>query len=288
MKPAPFLHAAPESLDGALELLEQHGSEAKALAGGQSLMPLLNMRFAQPAVLVDLNRLPELGAIAQAAASIEVGATVRQSEFGASALVRDHLPAAAATVPYIGHFVTRNRGTVGGSLAHADARAELPLALLALGGSVRVTSRSRGARDVAADELFVTHFTTTLEPDELLVSSSWPLPAAGWRFAFEEFAQRHGDYALGMVCVGVELAGGEIRDARVAISAVTDRPVLLSEGRDALVGRPAGAETARAAGAAAAGSVEPHDDMHATARYRKSLTGTLIERACIRAFEAAA
>ncbi len=287
MKPGPFIYTAPDSLEEALELLDEHGGEAKPLAGGQSLMPLLNMRFAQPAVLVDLNPVPGLDGIVQRDAQLEIGATVRQASFGASPLVREHIPAAATAVPHIGHFVTRNRGTVGGSLAHADARGELPLALVALEGSVRVASHRNGERMVSADELFVTHFTTSLSDEELLVSSIWPIADNDWHFAFEEFAQRHGDYALGMVCVGIRVSNGHVSDARVAVSAVTDRPVCLDDAGAALIGHAAVPDAAREAGAMAATAVDPHSDLHATARYRRHLTGALVERACLVVFEAA-
>jgi CO/xanthine dehydrogenase FAD-binding subunit len=287
LKPGAFVYTAPDSLEEAIELLGEHGAEAKPLAGGQSLMPLLNMRFAQPAVLVDLNAVPGLDSIARRDAQLEIGASVRQASFGASPLVREHIPAAATAVPYIGHFVTRNRGTVGGSLAHADARGELPLALVALGGSVRVVSRRNGERMVSADELFVTHFTTSLSDEELLVSSIWPIATNGWHFAFEEFAQRHGDYALGMVCVGVRVSGGRVSDARVAVSAVTDRPVCLTDAGAVLIGHSPAPDAAREAGAMAAAAVDPHSDFHASAPYRRHLTGVLVERACLTAFAAA-
>ncbi|MGI9659692.1 MAG: FAD binding domain-containing protein, partial [Gaiellaceae bacterium] len=228
-----------------------------------------------------------LSSITAEPSSIHVGATARQVEFEASSAVRAQIPVAAAALPYIGHFVTRNRGTIGGSLAHADARGELPLLLVALGGSVAVASRDRGQRDIPAEELFVTHFTTSLESDELLVSSSWPTATDGWRFSFEEFAQRHGDYALGMVCVGMQVIEGTIRAARIAVSAVTDRPVCLDDAGELLGGQEPSPELARAAGAMARSAVDPHDDLHASAQYRKNLTGVLVERACHAAFGAA-
>lgn len=286
MKPPAFTYTAPESLDEALDLLAQYGDDAKPLSGGQSLMPLLNMRFAQPSVIVDLNGITALGSIAREGGDLQVGAMVRQADFGRSPLVREHVPLAAATVPHIGHFVTRNRGTVGGSLAHADARAELPLALVALGGRARVASQRGGVREIAADELFVTHFTTSLQADELLVSSAWPTAQPGWRFAFEEFAQRHGDYALAMVGVGVRMSDGHVAEARVAVSAVGDRPTCIAEAGRALIGRDVDREAAREAGAVTAAQIEPHDDMHASARYRRHLTAALVERASLAALGA--
>ena len=169
MKPVAFRYERPESVEEAVALLAEHGDEAKVLAGGQSLVPMLNMRLARPSVIVDVNRLP-LGEIARDNGSWRVGATVRQAD---PRLLE--IPLLAECLPFVGHFVTRNRGTVGGSVAHADAAAELPLALTALGGSV-VTS---AGRTIPAEEFFVTHFTTALEPGELLVETVWPAHGAG-------------------------------------------------------------------------------------------------------------
>ena len=169
MKPVAFQYERPESAEEAAAVLAEHGDEAKVLAGGQSLVPALNMRIARPSVLVDVNRLP-LAEVAAEDGSLRVGALVRQADPRLLA----H-PLLAEAIPFVGHFVTRNRGTVAGSLAHADASAELPLCLALLGGSV-VTS---AGREIAADELFVTHWTTSLEPTELVVATVWPTPEPG-------------------------------------------------------------------------------------------------------------
>jgi CO/xanthine dehydrogenase FAD-binding subunit len=263
VKPAPFRYERPETLEEAASLLAEHGDEAKVLAGGQSLVPVLNFRLLRPAVLVDVNRVAGLDRID----GERVGATVRQKDFGGNALAEQALP-------FVGHFVTRNRGTVGGSVAHADASAELPLCLLVLGGSVRT---SKG-RELAADDFFVTHFTTALEPDELLVETVWP---AGGSVAFEEFALRHGDFALSMCACSVRVEDGVVRDARVGVGSVVDRPTLLELGLD---GAAATSETAREAGAKAAGLVDPPGNLHASPAYLKHLTGVVLERALARAF----
>jgi CO/xanthine dehydrogenase FAD-binding subunit len=174
----------------------------------------------------------------------------------------------------VGHFVTRNRGTVGGSVAHADASAELPLCLLVLGGAVRT---SKG-RELAADDFFVTHFTTALEPDELLVETVWP---AGDRVAFEEVALRHGDFAQSMCACSVRVEDGVVREAAVGVGSVVDRPTLLEL---ELEGAAANAETAREVGARAAALVDPPGNLHATPRYLKHLTGLVVQRALTRAF----
>lgn len=258
MKPAPFAYERPGSLDEAVALLAEHGADAKVLAGGQSLVPALNMRLARPSLLVDVNRLP-LGEIAREKGSLRVGATVRQAHPGLSA----H-PLLADCLPHVGHFVTRNRGTVGGSIAHADVAAELPLALLVAGGHAGVRS-ARGEREIAADELFLGPFSTALEPDELLVDTVWPEPKAGWGYAFEEFSQRRGDFAL---CMAAVAAGdGELR---VGLGSVVDRPTLVEVDPE----HP---------GESAAAQVEPWGNVHATPAYLEQLVRVLVDRAVARA-----
>ena len=286
MKPAPFEYTRPTLLDEALDLLAEHGDEAKVLAGGQSLVPLLNMRFARPGLLVDVNRIPGLDGIAEEDGAVRVGALVRQAAFGASPAVAGRLPLAAECVPHIGHFVTRNRGTIGGSIAHADARAELPVALCALGGSVVAASR-RGRRTIPAEKFFVTHFTSSLEPDELVVESAWPTAGPSSGFAFEEFAQRRGDFALAMAACTLRVHADRVTEARIAIGATVDRPTVLDDGSRLLPGSAVDEALAREAGAAAAAFVEPADSLHASARYQKHLTGLMVERAVLRAWRSA-
>jgi aerobic carbon-monoxide dehydrogenase medium subunit len=258
VKPAPFRYERPDTLEAAAELLTEHGDEAKVLAGGQSLMPLLNFRLVRPSVVVDVNRIAELAGRENGF----VGATVRQRDFTGNALVD-------RAMPHVGHYVTRNRGTVGGSIAHADAGAELPLCLTVLGGSVRT---SKGRR-LAADEFFVSHFTTVLEPDELLVGTEWPHAAA---VGFAELALRQGDFALALCACTVETESGEIRLARVGVGAVAERPTLLEL---QLTGAPATADTAREAGERAAALVDPSGHLHASAPYLRRATSVVVRRA---------
>lgn len=250
MKPAPFLYERPESVKEAVALLAEYGEDAKVLAGGQSLVPMLNMRLARPSVLVDVNRLP-LGEVTRVNGEWRVGALVRQAD---RRLLE--IPLLTECLPHVGHFVTRNRGTVGGSIAHADAAAELPLALTALGGSV-VTS---GGRTIPAEELFVTHFTTILEPGELLVETLWPAASPVHSYAFEELAQRHGDFAL---CMAAAVASPN--SLRVVLGSVVDRPTLLEVDPE----RP---------GDSAAEQIEPWDSLHASADYLRQLTRVLVDR----------
>jgi len=263
MKPAPFGYTRPETLDEALEALARDGDEAKVLAGGQSLVPALNMRLLRPALLVDINRIPGLDEVTTDAA-MTIGATVRQAD----SRIRAH-PLLVEVLPYIGHFVTRNRGTVCGSIAHADAAAELPLALVTVRGSVVAASR-RGRREIAAEEFFLGPYTTALEPDELVVETIWPDAPDGEGFAFEELAQRRGDYALAMAAV---CARGD--ELRVAVGSVVDRPTLLEIDPE----RP---------GESAASLIEPWGNVHASPAYLKQLVRVLVDRAVSRARERAA
>ena len=264
MKPAPFAYVRPASVDEALGALAQPGDDAKVLAGGQSFVPALNMRVLRPSLLVDVNRVEGLDRVTEDGAALTVCATVRQAD----PRLHTH-PLLAAVLPHVGHTVTRNQGTVCGSLAHADAAAELPVALVAAEGSVVVAS-TRGRREIPAEELFVGPYTTTLQPDELVVESRWPRPAAGESFAFEELAQRGGDFALCMVAV--RLRGD---DLRVVVGSVTPHPTVVEVDPSS-------------PGASAAGQVEPWGSVHASPRYLTNLVRVLVERAVTRARRAAA
>lgn len=277
MKPAPFAYERPSSVDEALALLAENGDEAKVLAGGQSLMPLMNMRMASPRLVIDINHIPSLADVHDDGTAARVGALVRQNSFSGVSRLGD------LCLPSIGHYVTRNRGTVCGSIAHADARAELPLALTAIDGSVVVASRER-RRSIATTDFFVTHFTTSLSPDELVVETVWPKPTEGSGCAFEEFSLRAGDYALGMAACTLTVRDSRILAARVAVGAVVDRPTLLEEIEALLAGEAVDAEIAREAGAIAARAVAPVDGLHATAAYQRHLTALLVERVLLRAW----
>jgi 2-furoyl-CoA dehydrogenase FAD binding subunit len=286
VKPAPFEYVCPASVDEALAALAEFGEEARPLAGGQSLVPMLNMRLAGPSVLVDLNRLDDLAAVALEDGVIRVGAVVRQRELEHSPLLRSHLPLTADAARHIGHSVTRNRGTVGGSIAHADTRAELPVALVALGGSAVVAS-TEGERVVAAQEFFVTHFTTALQPDELLVATIWPAAAPGWGYAFEEFASRHGDFALAMVACALKVTDGVVSEASLVAGAVHEVPLALDEAVELVTGVVLDERLIQEAGDAAAAAVDPADELHASGAYRRHLVGQLAAGALTRAWSMA-
>ena len=282
MKPASFEYRRAESLDDALGLLEEGGADAKPLAGGQSLKPLLNMRLLRPSLLVDLNGIEGLDRIET---RTDPSASARSS--GRAHLARRSYASEARCsrecMPLIGHFVTRNRGTVGGSIAHADGGAELPVALAALGGTVVARSRS-GEREVPADEFFVTNFTTSLAPGELVTHTIWPAASSGWGYAFEELAQRRGDFALAIVACALRVEAGRVAEMRLCLGAVTDRPTLVEV---PLAGRPLDAEAPRMQPEAARAAVEPFGTMHASPEYLRHITGVLTERALVRAWRAA-
>lgn len=264
MKPASFEYVRAESVEEAFFALVEGGGDTKVLAGGQSLVPALNMRLLRPATLLDINRIPGLDDVLVEKGRLRVGALVRQAD----PLLRTH-PLLAEAISHVGHVVTRNRGTVAGSMAHADPAAELPLCLTLLGGSVLVR-RADGEREIPADELFLGPYLTTISFDELVVETVWPMPRAGWGYAFCELAQRHGDYAL---CAAAAAVGdGELR---VAVGGVTPYPTLLEVDPEA-------------PGDGAAEQVEPWGSIHASPAYLKQLTRVLVDRAVLRATERAA
>lgn len=210
MKASRFSYARPSSLDEALALMADEDAEPMALAGGQSLMPMMNFRVARPGVLVDLNRIPGMSGIEETASTVRIGAMTRYSELAASDLVAQKLPLVAAALPHIAHAAIRNRGTIGGSLALADPAAEMPAVALALNATLHLVSKS-GTRDVAADDYFQGAYETALEPGELVAAVSFPIAGQGDRFGFHEITRRHGDYAMAGAVVAS--AGGSVRVA---------------------------------------------------------------------------
>lgn len=279
MKPAAFEYHRARSLGDALEHLDRCGDEAKVLAGGQSLAPLLNMRLARPAVLVDINRLPGLDRIAVVDGSLEIGALVRHRAVERDPAVAEHVPLLAEATPWIGHPAIRNRGTLGGSLCHADSAAELPAVAVALRATI-VVQGTGGTRTVPAAEFFTGAFTTTLAPNELLVGTRWPRRSTSTGSAWDEFALRAGDYALVGVAALVRIdESGHCGSATLVCSGVGNRPVALTQSTAALIGRPLSASVVADAAEAAAREVEPSSDLMASARYKRRLLGVLVARA---------
>jgi len=288
MKPAPFDYFAPGTADEALALLDEHGDAAKPLAGGQSLIPAMNFRLARPQVLVDLNRAADLSYIRSDKAGLAVGAMTRQRAVERSDLVARAAPLLAEAMPWIAHPQIRNRGTVGGSLAHADPSAELPAVALALEARFRARSAA-GERSIAVADFFKGMLETALQPGELLVEVTLPALPPRTGTAFLEVARRHGDYALVGVAVVVTLdPKGRCQAARIACLSVGDGPVLAVEAGKTLVGQKRSDELLRAAAdAAAKDDVDPPSDIHASAAYRRRLVAALTRRALGRAFERA-
>ena len=283
MKPAPFEYFAPVTRAEALALLAAHGGEAKPLAGGQSLVPSMNFRLAQPAALIDLNGVDDLfGIRATADGGLAIGAMTRQRTVERSPLVAHHAPLIAEALPFIAHAQIRNRVTFGGSLAHADPAAELPAVVVALGAELRAQGPA-GERAIPAADFFQGIFTTALEPDELLVEIGIPPLPPRTGTAFEEVARRHGDYAMaGAAAVVTLAAGGTVAACRLVFFSIGDGPV---EARSvaALLGETPTPVVVRAAAAAIDADIDPPTDIHATAAYRRHLARTLAERTLNRA-----
>jgi carbon-monoxide dehydrogenase medium subunit len=281
VKPVAFEYVAARSLEEAVAALARD-EDAAPIAGGQSLVPALNLRFARPTLLVDINR-AGLDRI-EVDGVVRIGATVRQA-----ALERDPRthPLLREALPHVGHIATRNRGTVGGSVAHADGAAEIPLCLAALGGTI-VAEGPNGRREIAPDAFFVTHYRTTLAPGELVVATAWPQPAENEGAAFEELALRAGDMGLALVAVVLRRVAGVTRDVRIRVGAVTGRPTALTDVELAVNGAPVTTASARQAGALAALALDAPRSTHASAAYLRHVTGALVERALLRAWERAA
>jgi carbon-monoxide dehydrogenase medium subunit len=284
VKPAPFEYVAPTSVAEAVAALSTAGGDAKVLAGGQSLVPLMNLRLARPAVVVDINRVAGLDAIGVRSGLLSVGALVRHADLAAHPDVAGW-PLLRDALALIGHPAIRNRGTVGGSIAHADPAAELPAVLSVLGGSVMAVG-PRGTREIPAGDLFLGYLTTALAADEILTEVRFPaLPAAAGS-AFVEFARRHGDFALVGAAAVVSLGrGGKVADARLSLIGVGPGPVGVDLAP--LAGKPGAEETWTAGGELAAAACEPDSDLHGPAEYRRRLAGVMAGRALARAAERA-
>ena len=276
MKPAPFEYVDPRTVDEAVEHLGRHGDEAKVLAGGQSLVPMLNFRLARPAMLVDINRVAGLDDVTEKNGALSVGALVRQRQLERA--IGGRFPLLAAGLRLIGHAAIRVRGTVAGSIAHADPAAELPALLVCAGGAVVARSR-RGERIIAAADFFVGPLITALAADELVVEIRWPVPPATAGWGLHEVTRRHGDFALVGAAALVTLVNGSVEAVSVAIFGCGTTPVHATAEAHALTGRPPTPAAIAEAARAAAATLDAHDDLHATADYRRRVARTLMTRA---------
>lgn len=284
MKPAPFEYRTVGSVEEAVNLLAEHGEEAKVIAGGQSLVPLMNLRLARPSLVVDINPVGSLGWL-RCNEGVVIGAMVRHRTAERSTELRNATPILCHALRYVGHPAIRYRGTIGGSVAHSDPAAELPTVLTALDATVLARS-TRGERTVPAEEFFTGFLTTSLEYDEVVTEIRIPDPKTRWGWGFEEFSRRHGDFAVVGVAALVEADDqGRVADVRLVFSGVGATPVRAHEAEAVLRGVSAGAEAFREALATAARSLDPPDDLHGSAAYRRRLAGVLGEQALEAAWE---
>lgn len=285
MKPAPFRYAAPQSVAETVAVLRTHGHEGKVLAGGQSLVPLMNMRLVRPSVIIDLNRVVELSYIRERTGEVLIGAMTRQRAAELSPVIQQRLPLLAEALHFVGHPQIRTRGTIGGSLAHADPSGELP-ALAAILEATLVLRGPRGSRTLRPQEFFRSYLTTALEPDELLEEVRFPVHEH-WGTAFLEVARRHGDYALVGVAALVSMLGDRCREARLCFTGVGPAPVRIHEAESVISGIRVTNKVLSEVVRIVTHRLAPESDIHASATYRKHVAGVLADRALRLAIERA-
>ena len=282
MKPSPFNYHAPESVAEVTALLAEHGDSAKPLAGGQSLVPMLSLRLTQFEHLVDLNRVSSLATISRSNGHLRIGATVRQATAEHSAEVAAATPLVSRALPHIGHFQIRNRGTIGGSIAHADPASELPAVALALEATIEAAGPG-GTRRIAASDFFLSTWETSLRDGEILSAIEFPVWSGRCGFAVEEIARRHGDFALVGTTVAVTADGGRVTKAGIALFGVAGTAIRSHAAEAALLG---GADPTEV-GRIAASELDPTDDIHATGAYRKQVAAVVVRRALTNAIKEA-
>ena len=278
MKLPPFEYACPATLNEAIALLSAHNGDAKALAGGQSLMPMMAFRVAQPSLLVDLRKLPGLREIKIGADGVRIGAMVRWRDILDDKRLDTAHPLLKQAIAHVAHYQIRNRGTVGGSLADADPAAEMPCITQTCEAEIAVTGKN-GARTISAADFFQGALTTALRSDEIITEVHLPAWPARRRYGFQEFSRRRGDFALAGIAAFYDEAGGKATNAHIGVFGVGDRPRRLESAEAALNGSAVDETLTVKAGEAVSAAVEPQDDIHASAAYRRSLAGTLTERA---------
>lgn len=278
MKPAPFSYVRAESLDQVFDLLDEHGDEARILAGGQSLMATLNMRLSAPEVLIDINHLDELSHISTDGETLHIGALARHSHVLGSPEVKELAPLIAKAMPHVAHQAIRNRGTFGGSVAFADPAAEMPAVVRAINAQLVLQGRE-GKRTVNANDFFLGLFETAMKPGEILVGADIPVIANGERTAFMELARRHGDYAIVGVGIQGRLEGDSFADMRLAFLGAGDRPMLATTAAAALNGQPNTEETVKAAQEALDADLDPMSDLNGPPEMKMHLARVLTKRA---------
>lgn len=277
MKPSPFAYARPSSLEQVFDLLAQHGEGAKLLAGGQSLIPTLNLRLSSPALLIDINGLTQLSGIAVEGEVVRIGALTRHSAVERSPEIARRLPLIAQAVRHIGHPAIRNRGTFGGSLAFADPAAELPACSVALGATLILGNRG-GRRRVLAQDFFKGLYATDLRPGEILLAAEFPVPATGFRSRFAELSRRHGDYAMAGLAAHGRVAGERVSDLRLVFFGVGTKPVAATAAARLLEAEPVTDERVARAAAALAQDLDPPEDLNGGGATKLHLAGVLLRR----------
>jgi len=277
MKLPPFGYEAPTTVAEAVDLLAEHLDEASVLAGGQSLIPLLALRLARPAVLIDINGVAELSGVSATDGWVSIGAMTREYMAEESETVADAVPLLADALPLVGHEAIRSRGTIGGSLAHADPAAELPAVARALDAEFVVRGAS-GTRVIPAAQWFEGYLTTSRSPEELLVEVRFPAAGPGTGTSFQEVARRHGDFAIVGLAASLTLADGAISEARLAFAGLSDVPVRAAAAEDLLVGERPSAELFDEAARLATGDLDPPGDLHGSTEYRKTVAAALVRR----------
>ena len=288
MKAARFEYHAPTSVDDAVQLLATLGDDAKVLGGGQSLVPMLGLRLTRFAHLVDLNKIPELSHIEARGDELSIGAMTRQSSAEHSSDVALSVPLLATAIPHIGHFQIRNRGTVGGSIAHADPASELPTVALALDAEIEAVGLN-GKRRIPAENFFVSMWETSLAPDEIVAAVHFPVAGVRSGFGFEELALRAGDFALAGAAVSLTLGlEGAVSEVRIGLLGMDTTPIRARDAESSLVGRRPEEIDLAETGQLAASAASPTDDVHASANYRTKVGAVLVARALATALKEAA
>ena len=286
MKPAAFDYYAPTTVDDVMALLKRYGSDARLLAGGQTLLPMMNFRLVAPEIIIDLNRIPELAFIREAGGQVHIGAMTRQRALEFSPVIAKDLPLLHEAIKMVGHLPTRSRGTIGGSLANADSAAEIPMILQVLEGEVLVRGPD-GERTIPAAELILDAMTTSLAESEMLAEVRFQVMPQGALFAVEEFSRRRGDFAIAAVAAMLVVKDGLCEKARIATAGVSSFSSRLRAAEEILEGRALDADAIRKASEAAGASIEPVSDRNASEEYRRHLTRVLTTRVLNRAAESA-
>lgn len=279
MKPSAFEYFAPSTVKEAVGLLEQYEDEAKIMAGGQSLVPIMNFRLGRPEVLIDINKIKDLEYIKEEGDDLLVGALTRERDLELSPLVQEGCPILAEAVSFIGHISIRNRGTIGGSLVHADPSSELPTVVCCLGGEMKVVGPS-GERTLEPEEFFLTYLTTSLEPSEILVEVKIPTLPQNTGWSFVELSRRTGDFAIvGVATLLFMEDGGVCKEARIALGGVAPTPIRAEEAEEVLAGEKITDALIEKAGEEAAEATETEPDYHASAEYRKEMARVFVQKA---------